>query len=496
MAVELRKIIVRKGTFDEFEELNLNGGGLDEAEFGFTTDTNQLFIGVGDGQSKEVATATHTEDTSNPHNVTLSQLGAEAAFSKNTAFNKNFGTTAETVAEGNHGHTFASLIQTPTTLEGYGITNADTSTEVDAKVQALKDTILNGADTAFDSMYELQVALAAANVNIGINEGSIDTNAGNINNLQLGIASLSDTVDDNILAIEDNANEILTKQDNLVFATNYKTVNGVDLFDMAANNNSGDAYLRRTPERTFVGSASTDDLRTIKTMAIANNYGSIVGNPYTNFITSSTATSSSYPDSVILYQQGAPNNNTAGQIGYWLWDITNGAIYRCITSSPGSQFYQWQLEESITAYGSLNINNQLVDSDIYRFTGNGITTEWEMNLAGGVNTATAGTLQKVENINDIVIFNSAFTSHEQWYIKYIYEDSTTGNKYVQTKVVYPQDIVGTTSAVLDNVLLFKTPGGNNTTLRQTGFSESALKINFGVNTLTQDFQEIFIYKLD
>lgn len=30
--------------------------------------------------------------------------GKEPAFSKNTAFNKNFGTTAETVAEGNHTH--------------------------------------------------------------------------------------------------------------------------------------------------------------------------------------------------------------------------------------------------------------------------------------------------------------------------------------------------------------------------------------------------------
>lgn len=34
----------------------------------------------------------------------LAQIGAEPVFSKNTAFNKNFGTTAGTVAEGNHTH--------------------------------------------------------------------------------------------------------------------------------------------------------------------------------------------------------------------------------------------------------------------------------------------------------------------------------------------------------------------------------------------------------
>ena len=55
-------------------------------------------------------------------NQTLSGLGGEPAFSKNTAFNKNFGTTAGTVSEGNHTHTFASLTSKPTTLAGYGIT--------------------------------------------------------------------------------------------------------------------------------------------------------------------------------------------------------------------------------------------------------------------------------------------------------------------------------------------------------------------------------------
>lgn len=47
----------------------------------------------------------------------------EPIFSKNTGFNKNFGTTAGTVSEGNHTHTFASLISKPTTIAGYGITD-------------------------------------------------------------------------------------------------------------------------------------------------------------------------------------------------------------------------------------------------------------------------------------------------------------------------------------------------------------------------------------
>lgn len=493
MSEEIRKIIIRKGTSAQFDTLNDTGGGLDEAEFGFTTDENRLFIGVGDGQNKEVATSTHTDNTDNPHNVTLEQVGGEPEFSKNTAFNKDFGIEEGTVAQGNHGHTFASIIQTPTTLEGYGITDADTSTEVTDKINAMRDTILNGAESAFDSMYELQIAIEQNELDIATNEAAIDTNAGNINNLQLGVASLSETVQENIEAIEDNEEAILTKQDTLVAGTNYKTVNGVDLFDMANNNTGGDAYLNRAPERTFVASASTDDLREIKEFFIGNNYDPIAGNPYTNSITKG---GQNILQSVILYQQGAPNNNTAGQIGYWLWDIVNGDIYRCTIAQPSSQFYQWQLEEGIVAYSSLNIGNALNEDTIYRFKGNGITTEWEMNLAGGVNTYTQGTLQYVENVNDIVVFNSGLLTYKQLYIKYIYQDSATNNKYTQAQTIYPLDILGTTNEDLDNVLLFKTPEGNYTTMRQSGFSESALKINFGISGSSEDFQEIFIYRLN
>lgn len=72
----------------------------------------------------------------------------EPVFTKNTAFNKNFGTTAGTVAEGNHTHTFASLTSKPTTLAGYGITDAYTKIEVDTAL-SLK---LN--KSVFDDLFE------------------------------------------------------------------------------------------------------------------------------------------------------------------------------------------------------------------------------------------------------------------------------------------------------------------------------------------------------
>lgn len=49
-----------------------------------------------------------------------------------TVFTPTFGTAAGTVAQGNHTHTFASLTSKPTTIAGYGITDAPTKTGIGA----------------------------------------------------------------------------------------------------------------------------------------------------------------------------------------------------------------------------------------------------------------------------------------------------------------------------------------------------------------------------
>lgn len=77
----------------------------------------------------------------------------EPIFSKNTAFNKNFGTTAGTVSEGNHTHTFASLTSKPTTIGGYGITNAYTKTETDGKYLLNTTDTLTGNFTATGDVF-------------------------------------------------------------------------------------------------------------------------------------------------------------------------------------------------------------------------------------------------------------------------------------------------------------------------------------------------------
>jgi hypothetical protein len=71
----------------------------------------------------------------NPNTGVLYWQLFEPAFAKNNAFNKNFGSIADTVCQGNdsrlsdtrtpaaHAHTFDSITSRPTTLAGYGITD-------------------------------------------------------------------------------------------------------------------------------------------------------------------------------------------------------------------------------------------------------------------------------------------------------------------------------------------------------------------------------------
>jgi hypothetical protein len=489
MATEIRKIIVRKGTAAELQNLQNTAGGLDEGEFGWTTDVGnkKLYIGVGGTQHTEVLTESHAVRTDNPHQVTLAQVGGEPAFEKNSAFNKDFGTEEGTVAQGNHGHTFGQIINTPTTLGGYGITDADTSTEVDNKITSAINTLIGTADETLDTLGEIAPRLVTAENDIDTLQADVIANADDIANLELGAASLGQTVNNNIVDIATNASDITDlqndKQDNLVKYNNYKTVNGVDIFDMSYNNTlPGDAYLRTTPNRTFLGSASSDDLKTIITFNIANNYTAIPQSPYTPQITQT---------SVILYSQGAPNNNTAGQVGYVYWDITTGNLYRCTTSAPSSNFYQWEYAEGITAYASYNITALNTDT-IYKFSGGGYTSEWQIPLSGGANLEYNGTLELGEP-DTLTIYNFGLRGYTQLYVRYVYEDSTGDQlKYGQHQTFFTPDFGGSD---IKDVISFKTPSGNTTILQANQVNGPTIEVIFGNNAETADVQTVYVYGL-
>lgn len=107
----------------------------------------------------------HISDVDNPHSVTPQQIGAEPAFSKNTAFNKNFGTSEGTVCEGNDSrlsnarpasdvYDWAKQPTKPTyTKAEIGLENVDNTSDTDkpvstAQAQAIADAKATGTAAA------------------------------------------------------------------------------------------------------------------------------------------------------------------------------------------------------------------------------------------------------------------------------------------------------------------------------------------------------------
>lgn len=74
----------------------------------------------------------------------------------------NLGSVSITTAVANdsHTHAFGNLTGRPTTLAGYGITDAMTSSAVTSAISAATSALTNGASAAFDTLKEIQDAMA------------------------------------------------------------------------------------------------------------------------------------------------------------------------------------------------------------------------------------------------------------------------------------------------------------------------------------------------
>ena len=84
------------------------------------TPTDAIVISPDQANNRVVVGETHSQKLDNPHQVTSTQVGAEPAFTKNTAFNKNFGTVTGTVADGAHVAKLDNPHQVTSTQVGLG----------------------------------------------------------------------------------------------------------------------------------------------------------------------------------------------------------------------------------------------------------------------------------------------------------------------------------------------------------------------------------------
>lgn len=88
-------------------------------------------------------------------NVTL-----EGDVSGNFAVDGSLNTIVNVVVQDNsHSHTFSNLTATPTTLSGYGITDADTSAQVTTKINNAVAALVDSSPATLDTLNELAAAL-------------------------------------------------------------------------------------------------------------------------------------------------------------------------------------------------------------------------------------------------------------------------------------------------------------------------------------------------
>ena len=148
--------------------LKANLPTLAVGEQAYCTDTNELFIGTDTGNvlvNPETDLSTydnHIANTSNPHSVTTTQIGAEPAFTKNTAFNKDFGNTAGTVTQGNDAR--LSDARTPTShthpiSEVTGLQSALDGKTTESYVDTQVANLVDSSPATLDTLNELASAL-------------------------------------------------------------------------------------------------------------------------------------------------------------------------------------------------------------------------------------------------------------------------------------------------------------------------------------------------
>ena len=182
-----RQLQLRRGTTAQHATFT---GAVGEV----TIDTDKDALVVHDGvlaggvtAAKESTVTSHTSNTSNPHSVTKAQVGLSnvdnTADADKVVLSAGKLTTARTitidgdatgsasfdgsanttitiaVANDSHSHMFTNITNKPTTLDGYGITDADTSAQVTTKINNAVAALVDSSPATLDTLNELAAAL-------------------------------------------------------------------------------------------------------------------------------------------------------------------------------------------------------------------------------------------------------------------------------------------------------------------------------------------------
>ena len=280
-------------------------------------------IGVSNGIASLDATTKLERAQVPTMNVTL-----EGDVSGNFAVDGSLNTIVNVVVQDNsHSHTFSNLTANPTTLSGYGITDADTSAQVSAKISTAVAALVDSSPATLDTLNELAAALGddpnfatttstalgnrvVKNANIvagtgtkitydtkGLVTGSATLNASDIPSLD------ASKITSGTLSVGTSGNAATATK----LAT-ARTINGVS-FDGSANITIVDSTKLPLSGGTMTGAITA--IRETKVAMSANNIDLATGNLFTKTITTDTTLTIS-------------NALADGNVNSFVLELTNG----------------------------------------------------------------------------------------------------------------------------------------------------------------------------
>lgn len=247
-------------------------------------------------------------DGTTPQTVTVSDIGAEPAFTKNTAFNKNFGTAAGTVMQGNDSRV-TSAVQS-VTFAGAALTKSGTALSI---TQSDARTALGLGSAAYSDASSFATQTQGSNADTAL--AATQTNASAIQNIVNGTTTVGNATN----AVNANTATSATTASTASNATNVTTnINGKAISSIFESDGVTVKKATTATSATSATTATSANTATSATKATQDGNGNVITSTYATIAqlntTNTNVTNASNKATPLTITEST--GNTSGSTGH------------------------------------------------------------------------------------------------------------------------------------------------------------------------------------
>lgn len=247
-------------------------------------------------------------DGTTPQTVTVSDIGAEPAFTKNTAFNKNFGTAAGTVMQGNDSRV-TSAVQS-VTFAGAALTKSGTALSI---TQSDARTALGLGSAAYSDASSFATQTQGSNADTAL--AATQTNASAIQDIVNGTTTVGNATN----AVNANTANSATTASTASNATNVTTnINGKAISSIFESDGVTVKKATTATSATSATTATSANTATSATKATQDGNGNVITSTYATIAqlntTNTNVTNASNKATPLTITEST--GNTSGSTGH------------------------------------------------------------------------------------------------------------------------------------------------------------------------------------